>query len=112
MKSSTSTNLDAFEKATEAAQKAGAACPEAVAEYLKDKMTVVSTMAGSQVMVRNGLEVETLDAAMARLQATEDVGALFHGGKVDVRTMSHDLFCAIRRHNPELVGLRKTRRFT
>lgn len=103
-------NVNVLEKATEAAKKAGAVCPEGVAEYLKDKLTVVDTMAGPQVVVKNGLEVESLDGVMARLQVTENVGALFHGGDVDVRNLDHDLFLVLRKHRPELLGLRHNRR--
>ena len=103
-------NVNVFEKATEAARNAGAVCPEAVAEYLNGSLTTVDTAAGPQVVVRNGLEVEPLDFVMSRLKITENVGALFNGGKPNVRTMSHDLYCAIRKHNPELLGLRPNRR--
>jgi len=110
MKSSTSASVDVMQKATEAAKKVGAAYPEAVAEYLMDRLTVVDTMAGPQVVVRSGLECESLDGVMARMQVTENVGALFHAGKLDVRNLDHDLFLAIRKHNPELLGLRPNRR--
>ena len=48
-----------------------------------------------------------MDAAMARLKETEEVGPLFTDGKVDVRTIGVDLYQAVRKHNPELLGLRK-----
>jgi hypothetical protein len=104
-----SENVNVIEKATEAARKAGAVCPEGVAEYLRDRLAVVDTSAGPQVVVQNGLEVESLDGVMARLQVTANVGALFHGGKVNVRNLDHDLFLVIRRHKPELLGLRANR---
>jgi hypothetical protein len=102
-------NVNVFEMAAEAAKKAGAVCPEAVAEYLSDNLTVVDTVAGPQVVVRNGVTVEPLDFVMSRLQITKNVGALFHGGDLDVRNLDHDLYCAIRKHNPELLGLRHKR---
>jgi hypothetical protein len=69
----------------------------------------VDSLAGPTVMARNGLERESLNAAMARLKVTEKVGPLFSGGKLDVRTIDFDLYQAIRRHNPELLGLRHKR---
>jgi len=105
------TGVNVFEKATEAAKKAGAAYPEAVAEYIQDRLAVVDSLAGPTVMARNGLERESLDAAMARLKVTEKVSALFTDGKLDVRTIDFDLYQAIRKHNPELLGLRHKRRF-
>ena len=69
------TGVNVFEKATEAAKKAGAAYPEAVAEYIQDRLAVVDSLAGPTVMARNGLERESLDAAMARLKVTEKVSA-------------------------------------
>jgi len=111
MKSSVSACVDVVQMAIEAAQKVGAVCPEGVAEYLKDRLTIVDTVAGPQAVVRNGLEVESLDGVLARLQVTENVGALFHGGEVDVRNLDHDLYRAIRKHKPELLGLGRKRRF-
>ena len=105
------TGVNVFEKATEAAKKAGAAYPEAVAEYIQDRLAVVDSLAGPTVMARNGLERESLDATMARLKVTEKVSALFTDGKLDVRTIDFDLYQAIRKHNPELLGLRHKRRF-
>jgi hypothetical protein len=111
MKSSTSASVDVMQVAAEAAQKLGAVCPEGVAEYLKDKLTVVNTAAGPQVVVRNGLEVESLDGVLARMQVTDNVAALFHGGKLDLRKLDHDLFRVIRAHRPEWLGLRKKRKY-
>ena len=104
--------VDVFQKATEAAKKAGGAYPEAVAEYIQDRLSVVASLAGPTVMARNGLERESLDATMARLKVTENVGPLFNGGDVDVRTLDVDLYQALRKHNPEVLGLRRKRRFT
>jgi hypothetical protein len=103
-------DVNVMQKAAEAAKKVGAVCPEAVAEYLKDRLSIVDTAAGPQIVVNNGLVVEPIEAVMARLQVTEGVGALFNGGKPDIRTMSHELYAAIRKHNPELLGLRPNRR--
>jgi hypothetical protein len=103
--------VNVFERTVEAAKRAGAAYPEALAEFLKDDLSVVNSLAGPQVVLRNGLERESLDAAMARLKATEEVGALFTDGKVDVRKIGVDMFQALRKHNPEVLGLRKKRRF-
>jgi len=103
--------VDAFQMASEAARKAGAAYPEATAEYLRDRLTVVDTVSGPQVVVRSGLECESLDGVFARMKVTENVGSLFNGGKPDVRTMDHELFRAFRKHAPEVLGLRKNRRF-
>jgi hypothetical protein len=112
MKSSESVSVDVMEKATEAAKKAGAVCPEGVAEYLKDNLTVVNTVAGPQVAVRNGLDVESLDGVFARMRVTENVAALFHGGKPNVRNMDLDLYRVIRKHKPELLGLGRKRRYS
>jgi len=101
-----SASVNVMAKAAEAAQKAGAAYPEAVAEFIKDKLTIAESVVGPQVVVQNGLEVEPLDAAMARLKATEKVGVLFHGGKLNTHNLDHELYLAIRAHAPELVGLR------
>jgi len=98
--------MDVMEMAAEAAREAGAVSPEGVAEYLKDRLTVVDTVSGPQVVVRSGLEVESLDGVFARMRVTEGVAALFHGGDVDVRNIDHDLYCVIRKHKPELIGLR------
>ncbi len=95
-----------FEKATEAARKAGAFYPKAVAEFLKDRLVEVETAAGPTVMASNGLGFEPLEFVMAQLQTTKNVGALFTGDKLDVRTLEHELYRAIRKHNPELLGLR------
>ena len=51
----------------------------------------MDTVAGPQIVVRNGLERESLDAAMARLKVTEEVGALFTDGKVDVRKIGSSI---------------------
>ena len=106
MHSSANVDVMAKAKATEAAQKAGAAYPEAVAEFLKDNLVTENTTAGPVVMVRNGMGVESLNAAMARLQVTENVGVLFHGGKLNIQALDHGLYLAIRKLAPTLVGLR------
>ena len=108
--SSATASVDVFQKATEAARNAGAPYPEVVAEYIKGRLSVVDSLAGPQVMVRNGLECEPLSVAMLRLKESENVGPLFNA-KLDVKTMDHDLYVAIRKRNPELLGLRKKRRF-
>jgi hypothetical protein len=102
--------VDVMQQATEAARNAGAVCPEGVAEFLRDNLTVVDTAAGPQVLVRNGVDCEPLSAVMARMQVTENVAALFGGGKVNVRSLTPDLYRAIRKHKPELIGLRPNRR--
>jgi hypothetical protein len=107
----TSANVNVLEKTVEAAKKAGSVYPEALAEFLKDDLSVVDTIGGPQVFVRNGLECESLDAAMARLKTTEEVGVLFTDGKVDVRKIGVGMFQALRKHNPEVLGLRTKRRF-
>lgn len=112
MMNKTQTDVDALKEATEAARDAGAVCPEGVAEYLKNRLAVVDSVSGPQVVVKNGLAVEPLDGVFARMQVTEGVAALFHGGKVDVRNLSHDLYRAIRKHKPELIGLRKKRQYS
>jgi hypothetical protein len=109
---STEKSVDAFEMATEAAKQAGAVYPEAVAEYLKDQLIVVDVVSGPRVVVRNGLNYESLDGVFARMKVTENVGSLFNGGKPDVRKMDIELFQAFRKHNPEVLGLRKKRRFS
>ncbi|NLE37627.1 MAG: hypothetical protein GX621_06335 [Pirellulaceae bacterium] len=103
--------IDVFDKTVEVAKNAGSPFPEAVAQYLADSVSVVESMAGPQIFVWNGTEREPLSVAMARLKESEDIGPLFTDGKVNVRTMSYDAFRAVRRHNPELVGLRKKRKF-
>ena len=104
-------SIDAMATVIEAAKKIGAECPEGIADFLKNKLTVVDTVAGPQVVVKNGLQVESLDGVLARMQVTENVAALIHGGKVDVRKLDMDLFQVIRRHRPEWLGLRRKRRF-
>ena len=99
-------DVDAIDKATEAALKAGAAFPEAVAEYVQDKLTTVNIMAGPQVFVQNGMEVESLDVAMARLKATDNVSVLFTGDKPNFKTLEQGLYEVIRKHAPTLVNLR------
>jgi len=108
--SSITASVDVFQKATEAARSAGAAYPEIIAEVILPRLSVVESLGGPQVMARNGLECEPLNIAMLRLKQSEDVGPLFDA-KLNVKTMDHDLFLAVRRHNPELLGLRKNRRF-
>ena len=99
------TKVNVIEKVTEAAKKAGAIYPEAVAEYLKDNLVTVDSLSGPQVLVRTGLECEPLDFVMSRMKVTENVGALFNGGALNVRTLDHDLYRAIRKHAPTLVKL-------
>jgi hypothetical protein len=106
-----SVTIDVTAKATEVARKAGAIYPEAIAEYIRNDLAVVDSAAGPQVVFRNGIGYEPLDFVMSRLKITENVGALFHGGKLDIKNLSHDLYRAIRQHNPELIGLRHKRRF-
>jgi len=101
-------SLNVIEKATEAARKAGAVYPEAIAEYIKDQLAVVNTMAGPQVMASNGLGYESLDAAMPRLKQDEKVGRLF-SGQLDMQNTDHDMYLAVRKHNPEVFGLRRGR---
>ncbi len=101
-----------FDKVVEAAKGAGSPFPESVAQFLMDDLSVVDTLAGPQVYVWNGKEREPLSVTMARLKESKDIGPLFGDGKLDKRNMSYDAFRAVRRHNPELVGLRKKRRFT
>ena len=103
------TSANVLEKTAEAAKQAGEIYPEALAEFLKDKLSVVDTIGGPQVFVRNGLECESLDAAMAQLKTTEEVGVLFTEGKVDVRKIGVDMFQALRKHNREVLGLRTKR---
>lgn len=105
------TDVNVMEKAAEAAKNVGACCPEGVAEFLRDKLTIVESVSGPQVVVRNGSQVKPLDCVLSRMQVTENVAALFHGGAVDVRNLDPDLYRAIRKHQPELLGLRKKRRF-
>ena len=101
--------VNVIEEATEAAKEAGAICPEGVAAFLEDDLTIVDTMSGPQVMVRNGLEIESLAGAIARMRVTEGVASLFHGGPVNVEDLDHDLYRVIRKHKPELIGLRSKR---
>jgi len=99
--------VNPMEVATEAAKKAGAVCPEGVADFLKDKLSVVETAAGPTVMVKNGLGFEPLDFVMTRMQITEGVGALFNGGTVNVKNLDHDTYLVLRKHRPEIFGLRR-----
>jgi len=99
--------VNPMEVATEAAKKAGAVCPEGVADFLKDKLSVVETAAGPTVMVRSDQGFEPLDFVMTRMQITEGVGALFHGGTVDVTKLDHDTYLVLRKHRPEIFGLRR-----
>jgi hypothetical protein len=101
--------VDVIQHATEAARQAGAYAPEAVAEYLVPHLTTVDTVSGPQVVVSNGLDYESLDGVFARMQVTENVAALFTGGKLNVTKLDPDLYQLIRKHKPELLGLRKNR---
>jgi hypothetical protein len=104
--------VDVFQKATEAARNAGSPFPESVAEFLRDKLSLEDSLPGPTVMVRNGMERESLEVTMSRLKESKNIGPLFTDGKLDVKTMGHDVFLAVRRHNPELLGLGRKRRFT
>ena len=99
-----------FRRRPEAARNAGAAYPEIVAEYILPRLSVVESLGGPQVMSRNGLEPETLSVTMQRLKESEIVGPVFDA-KLNVKTMDHELYVAIRKHNPEVLGLRKKRKF-
>jgi hypothetical protein len=105
----TNSEVNVVEKATEAAKRAGAAYPEAIGEYIQDQLTVVNSMVGPVVMAKNGFEVVLLDAAMVRLKEDENLGPLFTGEPLNVKTMSHDLYLAVRKHNPEVFNLRRRR---
>ncbi|MEN6407193.1 MAG: hypothetical protein ABFC77_12060 [Thermoguttaceae bacterium] len=100
-----------FEKTVEAAKQAGATYPKAVAELIRDKLSVENSLAGQQVFVRNGLCRESLGVAIDRLKQSEKAKPLFGDGKVNVRLLDVGEYIAIRKHNPELFGLRKKRRF-
>jgi hypothetical protein len=100
-----------FDKVVAAAKDAGSPFPESVAQYLMDDLSVVDSLAGPQLFVWNDTEREPLSVAMNRLKESADIGPLFTDGKLNLRKMSYDAFHAVRRHNPELVGLRKKRRF-
>lgn len=102
--------VNVFEKATEAARSAGAACPEIIAEYILPRLSVMDTAGGQQVMARNGLEPESLSVTMQRLKESANVGPLFNA-KLDLKAMDQDLYLAVRKHAPEMLGLRKKRKF-
>jgi hypothetical protein len=55
-------------------------------------------------MSRNGWEPETPGVTMQRLKESENVGPLFDA-KLNVKTMDHELYLAIEKHKPELLGL-------
>jgi hypothetical protein len=104
-------DVSVFDKVVAAAKDAGSQFPESVAQFLMDDLSVMDSLAGPQVFVWNGKEREPLSVTMARLKESKDIGPLFTDGKLDKRNMSYDAFRAVRQHNPELVGLRKKRKF-
>lgn len=104
-------NVNAFDATVAAAKSAGSPFPESVAECLMNRVSIQDSLSGQQVFVWNGNDQEPLSVAMTRLKCSDDIGPLFTDGKLDVRKLSVDAYQAVRRRNPELLGLRKKRRF-
>jgi hypothetical protein len=100
------TSNDVMEKATQAAKDAGACCPEAVAEILAPHLYVEQTMAGPTVFCHTEGGSLPLTAAVTELRRNPTIKGLFeHGAGLDLRHLATPHFRAIRKRNPELLGL-------
>jgi len=87
----------------------GVAHPAAVAEILRpfDQATVAGPMPFAIV----GGEIMPLASAVTKLRdEAPEIGALFDAkAKLDLRAMTPERYIAIRKHSPELLGLRPKR---
>jgi len=100
------TNNNVMEKAVQAAKDAGACCPEAVAEILAPRLCVEQTMAGPTVFCHSESGAIPLATAVAELRQNPTIKGLFdRGAGLDLRHLATPHFRAIRKRNPELLGL-------
>ena len=100
------TRNEVMEKAIQAATDAGACCPTSVAAILEPHLYVEQPMAGPAVCCNTKDGVLSLPAAIAQLRQDPTIKGLFEpGAGLDYRHLSMPYFMAIRKHNPELVGL-------
>jgi len=99
---------DVMEKAIQAARDGGACCPEAVAEILRPNLYVEQTQAGPAVFCSSDGRLVPLSAAVAELRDNPTIKGLFEsGGGLDLRRLTTLHYRAIRKQNPELLGLRR-----
>ena len=100
------TNNDVMEQVIQAAKDAGACCPESVAEILAPHLHVEQTMAGPTVFCHAENGPISLATAVAELRRNPTIKGLFeHGAGLDLRKLTTPHFRAIRKRNPELLGL-------
>ena len=100
------TSNDVVEKAIQAAKDAGACCPESVAEILAPSLSVEQTMAGPTVFCNSENGTVPLATAIAELRRNPTIKGLFESGAgLDLRKLTTPHFRAIRKRNPELLGL-------
>jgi hypothetical protein len=94
------------EQAIQAAKDAGACCPESIAEILAPNLYVEQTMAGPTVFCHTEGGSLPLTAAVSELRRNPTIKRLFeHGAGLDLRHLATPHFRAIRKRNPELLGL-------
>ena len=89
-----------MEAAVKAARDAGACCPKAVAEILRDRLH--GEQRGLTTCVYAYYEGETLpiDAAVAKMAATPRLGRIFSQDKTfGYKELTHPEFCATLRAN-------------
>jgi len=97
---------DVMEQTIQAAKDAGACCPESVAEILVPNLHVEQTMAGPTVFCHAENGPIPLATAIAELRRNPTIKGLFErGAGLDLRKLTTPHFRAIRKRNPELLGL-------
>ena len=95
-----------MEAAVKAARDAGACCPKAVAEILRDRLHGEQRGLTTCVYAHYDGETLPIDAAVAKMQATPRLGRIFSPHKkFDIKEMTQPEYRAIRKVNPELFGL-------
>lgn len=102
------TSPDVMEKAVQAARDGGACCPEAVAEMLRPNLYVEQTEAGPTVFCNEAGRTLPLSAAVAELRQNPIIKGLFESGEgLDLPRLTTPQYRAIRKANPELLGLKR-----
>jgi hypothetical protein len=100
-----------MDAALKAATNAGACCPKAVAEILRDRLYSEQRGITTHVFAYFDGETLPLDAAVAKMAATPRLGRIFSPHKMfDYKEMTQPEYRAIRQVNPELFGLRPLNR--
>jgi len=100
-----------MDAAAKAATNAGACCPKAVAEILRDRLYSEQRGLTTHVFAHFDGETLLLDAAVAKMAATPRLGRIFSQDKTfDYKKMTQAEYQAIRRVNPEVFGLRPLNR--